>query len=179
MDPFDEQDGLPTKTELRTARSSDAGAIARIYNQGIEERIATFETETRTAEERKVWLASHDEHHPVVVATIAGKVVGWGSISPISTRSCYSGVGEYSVYVSREDRGHGIGAKILEDLISKAESRGYWKLMARIFPVNEASITLAKRFGFREVGVLEKHGKLDGSWVDLVEFERLIQANID
>ena len=167
------------KRKIRNALPKDAEAIAHIYNEGIEDRIATFETETRDAGERRRWLAEHDSKHPVLVAEDReGRVVGWASISPISQRGCYSGVGEYSVYVRRDSRGGGVGVELLGALIDRAEGLGYWKLIGRTFTFNEGSRKLAKRFGFREVGVLEKHGKLDDRWLDVVELERLIPENL-
>jgi phosphinothricin acetyltransferase len=172
--------GLAVQFEVRVALPTDADAIAAIYNQGIDDRVATFETEKRDGEERRRWLGEHDQRHPVIIAESAtGEVVGWASISPISPRSCYSGVGEFSVYVRRDSRGGGVGAKLLGSLIERATALGYWKLIGRIFSFNEASRHLSKRHGFREIGVLEKHGRLDGEWVDVVEVERMIPENID
>jgi phosphinothricin acetyltransferase len=164
---------------IREARQADAGALALIYNQGIDDRIVTFETEKRTQQERRSWLIRHDEKHPVIVAAAGRQVVGWASISPYSQRTCYSGVGEFSVYVRRDKRGIGVGAKLLESLLEKARTEGYWKLIGRIFAHNAASRRLAERFGFREVGILENHAKLDGRWLDVVEVEKLIHENID
>ncbi len=163
---------------IRDARPQDAEALVLIYNQGIEDRIATFETDMRDAEERRAWLADHDAKHPVIVAEDEmGQVVGWGSITRISERSCYSGIGEYSVYVRRDSRGVGVGTSLLGALIDRASSLGYWKLIARVFTFNEATIRLAKRYGFREVGMLQRHGKLDGRWLDVLEMERLFPEN--
>jgi phosphinothricin acetyltransferase len=165
---------------VRDALPADCEYIAAIYNQGIEDRIATFETEMRDGDERRRWLDEHDSRHPVVVAVDdAGEVVGWGSISAISPRACYSGVGEYSVYVRRESRGRGVGKMLLEALLDRARAEGYWKLIGRMFSFNDGSRRLAMLYGFREVGVLEKHGKLDGRWLDVVEVERLIPENLD
>jgi L-amino acid N-acyltransferase YncA len=164
---------------IREARPADVGALALIYNQGMNDRIATFETEKRNREERRSWLADHDENHPVIVACSGRQVIGWASISPYSQRKCYSGVGEFSVYVRRDKRGSGVGAKLLESLIERARLVGYWKLIGRIFIHNIASRRITERYGFREVGILEKHAKLDGRWLDVVEVEKLIYENID
>lgn len=163
---------------IRDAETKDAEALALIYNQGIEDRIATFETGMRDAKERRIWLGGHDAKHPVIVAEDeTGQVVGWAAIASISERSCYSGVGEYSVYVRRDGRGNGIGTRLLGALIDRASSLGYWKLIARVFTFNVATIRLAKRHGFREVGILQKHGKLDEKWLDVLEMERLFPEN--
>ena len=172
-----------TAVRMRSARPDDAAAIAEIYNQGIRARIATFETEERTAEERRAWLASHDERHPVLVAVLrephgGERVVGWASTDHYRPRACYAGIAEFSIYVHEDYRGRGIGVVLLPALIEAAERAGLWKLVSRIFPENVGSRALCARTGFREVGVYEKHGKLDGVWKDVVIVERLILANL-
>lgn len=166
---------------IRSARTDDAAAIAEIYNQGIRERIATFETEERTAGERAAWLAAHDAHHPclVAVATAAAgeRVVGWISAGDYRPRHCYRGVAEFSVYVHQDARGRGVGMALMDAFIPAAERAGLWKLVSRIFVENGASRVLCARAGFREVGVYEKHAALDGVWRDVVIVERLLTAN--
>jgi len=161
--------------QTRSASPSDAAAIARIYNQGIDDRIATFETRHRTAADIEEWF---DGRHPIVVVESDGEVVAFASTSTYRPRECYAGIAEYSVYVAREQRGKGAGRAALVALIEAAESVGFWKLVSRIFPNNRASIELALAVGFREVGVYEKHGRLDGEWRDVVIVERLIERNL-
>ena len=164
------------------ARLDDAAAIAEIYNQGIRGRGATFETEERTPEERRQWLASHAPHHPCLVAVAADtggeRVVGWASTGSYRSRECYRGIAEFSVYVHEDWRGRQVGAALLDALIPAAEAAGLWKLVSRIFPENTASRALCARAGFREVGVYEKHAQLDGEWKDCVIVERLLPANM-
>lgn len=170
---------MRSELTVRDAKPSDAEALAVIYNQGIEDRIATFETGTRDAAERRRWLAEHDSRHPVIVAeTHDGEVVGWAAITPISVRKVYDGVGEYSVYVRRDRRGTAVGTRLVASIIERASAEGYWKLIGRMFVFNEGSKRLALRHGFRQVGVLEKHGKLDGEWLDVLEMERLFPENL-
>jgi L-amino acid N-acyltransferase YncA len=164
--------------KIRRAKLGDAKDIAFIYNQGISERIATFETEPRSEEDRRKWLRAHGEKYPVLVAEIEDRVAGWAGVSSYRDRSCYSGVGEFSIYVSRDFRGRGIGKILLDSLIAEASGRGYWKLVSRIFVSNTASRRLCESCGFREVGIYEKHGKLDGKWIDTVIVERLIHENL-
>jgi phosphinothricin acetyltransferase len=161
--------------QTRPASLSDAAAIARIYNQGIDDRIATFETRHRSAADIEKWF---DGEHPIVVVESDGEVVAFACTSTYRPRECYAGVAEYSVYVEREHRGKGAGREALVGLIEAAERAGFWKLVSRIFPSNRASIELALRVGFRVVGTYEKHGRLDGKWLDAVIVERLIDANI-
>ncbi len=159
----------------RPATPGDAEAIARIYNEGIEDRIATFETRPRNAEDIRGWF---DGVHPIVVAENGGWVLAFASTSTYRPRECYAGIAEFSVYVAREARGRGAGRVVMEALIAASEQAGLWKLVSRVFPQNTASLRLLKSVGFREVGRYEKHGKLDGVWMDTVIVERLLPANV-
>src|SRR5829696_2359410 len=155
----------------RAAVPDDAAAIARIYNEGIEDRVATFDTEPRSAKDILGWI---DSSFPLVVAEDRGEVAAWAVAHPYSAREVYAGVGEYSVYVARERRGRGLGRAAVAALIADCEERGYWKLVGRIFPRNDASLALARSLGFRQVGVYRRHGKLDGEWLDCVIVELLL-----
>jgi L-amino acid N-acyltransferase YncA len=161
--------------QARPATRRDAEAITRIYNQGIEERIATFETRPRTAREIQAWF---DDTHPIVVVEEEGMVVSFANTSAYSTRECYSGVAEFSVYTAREARGRGAGILAMKTLMEAAERAGFWKLLSRVFVENGPSRKLLLSLGFREVGIHEKHARLDGIWRDVVVVERLIRANL-
>lgn len=162
--------------KARPATPADAPAIARIYNEGIEDRVATFETRLRTPEDILGWF---DGVHPIVVVEDdSGNVIAFASTSTYRPRECYAGIAEFSVYVAREARGRGAGRLAMEALIEAAERAGFWKLVSRVFPENAPSRALLRSLGFREVGVYEKHGKLDGVWRDVVIVERLIPANL-
>jgi L-amino acid N-acyltransferase YncA len=167
-----------TDRRVRAAAIDDAAAIAAIYNQGIRDRTATFETEERSPEERAHWLTEREARHVVLVAEEAGRVVGWAALAPYSARPCYRGVAEFSIYIERGWRGRGVGTVLLRALIDAAEREGFWKLTSRLFTFNEGSRRLHRRLGFREVGINEKHARLDGRWLDTVTIERLIEANI-
>jgi L-amino acid N-acyltransferase YncA len=157
----------------RLATPADAAVIARIYNEGIADRTATFETRPRTADEVEAWF---DGVHPIAVVERDGEVVGFASTSPYRTRECYEGVAEFGVYVAREHRGTGAGREAMAALVDAAEAAGFWKLLSRVFVENEASRRLLARVGFREVGVYRRHARLDGEWRDVVIVERLIGA---
>lgn len=155
----------------RSATPADAGAIAEIYNQGIEDRIATFETRLRGPEDIRGWF---DGVHPIVVVENEGDLVAFAATSVYRPRECYAGVAEFSVYVSRPFRRRGAGRLALQALIEAARHAGFWKLVSRIFVENIASRRLVGRLGFRDVGVYFRHGKLDGEWRDVVIVERLL-----
>jgi L-amino acid N-acyltransferase YncA len=163
-----------TPATTRLARPADAAAIAEIYNQGIEERIATFETEPRSPEAILASLDERGDRFPTVVAERDGRVIAWAAASLYRTRPCYAGIGEYSVYVDRAARGTGAGKIVLEALFAACEERGIWKLVSRIFPQNTASLALCRATGFREVGVYRRHAKLEGEWRDCVIVEKLL-----
>jgi phosphinothricin acetyltransferase len=160
--------------EIRDAQPADAGAIARIYNQGIEDRVATFETELRTPEERRQWLADRGPRYPVVVAVDAGQIVGWGSLNAFNPREAYRHVVDFSVYVDRDRRGTGIGRHLLAALEVRARSLGYHKMVLAAFPTNLAGKRLYERQGFRTVGIYHEQGQLDGKWVDVIVMEKLL-----
>jgi phosphinothricin acetyltransferase len=162
---------------IRRAHPGDAEAVAGIYNQGIAERAATFETEARSAADMGRRIDEDPERFPVLVADDQGTVVGWASIGPYRPRACYAGIGEFSVYVDGAARGRGVGRALVAELIREAAARGYWKLLSRIFAFNTASLALCRSLGFREVGTYERHGRLDGRWLDVVVVERLIAEN--
>jgi phosphinothricin acetyltransferase len=156
----------------RAAEVADAEAIALIYNEGIADRIATFETELRTAKQIAGWFDGR--HLIVVVLDARGVVVAFASTSPYRDRECYAGIAEFSVYVARKYRGAGAGRVAMAALIQAAEAAGFWKLVSRVFPENTASLALMARMGFREVGTYRRHGKLDGKWRDCAIVERLL-----
>ena len=158
----------------RSATLADAASIARIYNEGIEDRLATFETRLRTEEDARSWLTGE---YPIVVVEDATHIIAFASTSQYRPRDCYSGIAEFSVYVARQARGRGAGRKALDALLREAEDAGFWKLLSRIFVENVASRALMRSAGFREVGVYEKHAMLDGVWRDVVIVEKLLSGD--
>ena len=163
---------MTARLSARAARPADAAAIADIYNQGIADRVATFETRLRAAAEIESWF---DGRHPIVVVTDeTGSVRAFASTSTYRPRDAYAGVAEFSVYVARAARGQGAGRLAMEALILAAEAAGFWKLVSRVFVDNAASRALMCSVGFREVGVYRRHAQLEGRWLDVVIVERLI-----
>jgi L-amino acid N-acyltransferase YncA len=164
----------PGPYRARPAVEADAAAIARIHNQGIAERGATFETEPRTAAGVATGVRERGPRFPLVVVERAGVVVAWAGVGAYRDRPCYAGVGEFSVYVDRAARGRGAGRAAVAALLEACEAAGYWKLVSRVFPENTASRALLRALGFREVGVYRRHARLDGAWRDCVIVERLL-----
>jgi phosphinothricin acetyltransferase len=159
----------------RPASPDDAAAVTRIYNEGIRDRVGTFETRERTPDEVRQWF---DGLHPIVVVeSEEGEIVAFASTSAYRPRACYAGIADFSVYVTRAMRGKGAGRVAMEALIDAAREAGLWKLVSRVFVENTASRTLLAAVGFREVGIYHKHAQLDGQWRDAVIVERLIPEN--
>jgi L-amino acid N-acyltransferase YncA len=156
----------------RPARLEDAASIARIYNQGIEDRIATFETDPRTTADIERLLDERLGRYPAIVVERDGQVVAWASAGTYRARPCYDPIAEHSVYVDRDHRGSGVGRIALEALCAEAERLGLLKLVSRIFPENIASLVLHRNVGFREVGIYHRHG--NGQWRDCVIVEKLL-----
>lgn len=162
---------------VRESRPADAARIAAIYNEGIRDRVATFETAERTAEDVTEWLRGSDR--PVLVAESSGTVVGWIAAYPYSDRECYRGIAEFSVYVASSMRGRRVGDTLMGEFLPACMVAGLSKIVSRIFPENAASLALCARHGFREVGVYERHARLDGEWRDVVIVERLLGVDSD
>lgn len=142
--------------------------VARIYREGLDTGIATFETIVPSWED---WDRSHLEICRFV-ALNDGELSGWAALSKVSSRCVYGGVAEVSLYVGSRFRGQGVGRALLERLIVESENKGYWTLQSGIFPENQASIALHEKAGFRKIGIRERIGKRDGEWKDNLLMER-------
>jgi len=159
---------------VRFASPDDAPAICTIYNQGIEDRLATLETELRDPDERRRWLGSRGPRHPVVVAESGTQVVAWASLNSFNPRQCYDHVADISVYVERSWRGKGVGRVLLTRLVGLGRSLGFHKLVLACFPTNKPGVALYERMGFVPVGLYREQGLLDGQWVDVLIMEQLL-----
>jgi phosphinothricin acetyltransferase len=153
--------------EIRPMRAGDWPAVEAIFVEGIETRAATFETAPPTYDS---FDASHHAEHRLV-AVESGRVIGWVALAPTSSRACYAGVVESSVYVAADARGRGIGRALMEALIASAAAGGIWTIWAGMFPENEPSRALHESLGFRLVGRFERIARLDGVWRDTVLLE--------
>lgn len=165
---------MGTPTVIRDARESDREAVADIYNEAIAEGRSTFETEPRSTVEVAEWLAFPG--HSVLVAETDGAVMGWARLSPYSSRACYAGIVEASVYVRASARGQGLGGALAAHLRDRASGAGLHKLLGKVFAENTVSRALCARYGFREVGTHLKHGRIDGHWIDVIVVELLLDS---
>jgi phosphinothricin acetyltransferase len=162
----------PGSIDVRPAEPRDAEAVAAIYNHGIAERQATFETRARRPNEIAGWL---EEGRPFLVAVDEEQhILGFARVSAYSVRRAYAGVGEHAVYVGPDARQRGVGVKLLDALAQASEDAGYYKLTSRVFTTNEASLRLHRAAGFTEVGIQRRHGRLEGEWKDTILVERLL-----
>lgn len=159
---------LPDDVTTRPVTEDDLTAVLAIYEQGLATRNATFETKLPTARQLKErWLPGM-----AWVAELDGQVVGWTAITPVSTRECYAGVGESSVYVAEAARGRGVGKALLFTQVVEADNTGLWTLQTSIFPENRASLALHHSAGYRTLAVRTRIAQLDGVWRDTVLLER-------
>ncbi len=166
---------------IRPAHLDDAVPVARIYNEGIRARVATFETAEREPADVIAWLEAPDAARwPFLVAEVRdgcnATILGWIRASPYRPRDCYAGVAEFSVYVAERTRGRRIGDALMAAFLPACEVVGFWKVLSRVFPENLSSRALCARHGFREVGTYLRHARLDGIWRDVVIVERLLGA---
>jgi L-amino acid N-acyltransferase YncA len=159
---------IGTAVVVRHLRSADWPEVARIFDEGIATGNATFETEVPS---REAWDAGHLSEHRLV-AERDGRVIGWIALAPVSSRECYAGIAEVSAYVAADARGEGVGGELLATVVESSERAGIWTLETGVFPENETSLRLLRRFGFRAVGTRERIGRLHGVWRDVVLLER-------
>jgi L-amino acid N-acyltransferase YncA len=158
---------------VRLAGASDAAEICDIYNLGIQSGQATFDTNLRNLSDIEPWFDKLDAY-PVIVAECNDRVVGFARLFEYRPRACYRQNTEFSIYLADSARGLGVGTTLLSQLTERARSLGYRKVLSRIFTFNQASLALCAKLGFREVGVYEQHGQVNGQWLDVVIVEKLL-----
>jgi L-amino acid N-acyltransferase YncA len=160
-------------TDVRPASVDDLDAIRRIYNEGIEDRVATLESAPKTRKELEGWWNEHDNGYAVIVAETSN-IVGWASLNRFSHRCAHAAIADLSVYVARDQRGRGIGRLLLDELVDIAVEGGFRKIVLHALDDNEVGKRLYAGTGFREVGVFRQHGTLDGRLVDVIAMERVL-----
>lgn len=160
----------------RKASAEDLGAIREIYNQGIEDRVATLEADSKTEAEMQSWFAQHGRRYTVLVALAETGVVGWASLNRYTLRCAHAGVADLSVYVRRDWRGRNVGSLLLSRLEDIARDHDFHKIVLFTFSFNQQGQRLYRKMGYREVGTLRNQGKLDGTFVDVMLMEKLLYA---
>lgn len=159
---------------IRKAELSDLDAITEIYNEAILTTTATFDTDPKTPSERQEWFHAHDERHPILVAELDGKVVGWVSLSPWSNRRAYNDTGETSFYVKAVYRGRGIGRKLKQAIIDEAVRLRYHTLIARVAGESIESLHLCESFGYVHVGTMKEVGRKFGKLLDVHILQKML-----
>ena len=158
---------------IRTATRADIGAITRIYNEGIEDRIATLELNRKSEEEVSRWLFDRPPRYEVIVASLGQDIIGWAALNPYSHRCAYAAVADLSIYVARTMRGKGIGEQLLQALEARAQAQSFHKIVLFTLPFNTAGQRLYAKRGFREVGIFREQGVLDQQRVDVMAMEKI------
>jgi phosphinothricin acetyltransferase len=166
---------MPSAPTIRRAHPDDAPAIAAIYDEGIASGVATFARGPHDPAERRAWLAARPERAPVYVGEMDRTAIAWSALAPLSHRTWYDGVAEYTVYVAGSARGRGVGAAMLAHLVGAAPGHGYYKLVGHILAGNTAGLRLAEDAGFRVVGTHRAHGRVGGEWRDVTVVERHLE----
>lgn len=163
---------------VREAAAGDLEDIRRIYNEGIEDRVATLDEEPKSSEEIRAWFADHGERYAILVAERAGAIAGWVALNRYAHRCAYNGVADLSIYVARAQRGTGIGSELLGALETTARAHRFHKIVLFTFPFNAPGQRLYRKRGFREVGVFCEQGRLDGRFIDVMAMEKILKPLI-
>jgi len=153
---------------IRNLQKSDANAVLKLYQQGLDTGAASFET---GAPDWKTWNAKY-----LPFCRLGweqdGQLWGWAALAPVSARDCYRGVAEVSIYVATDHAGRGIGSRLMAGLVEQSEINGVWSLYSSIFPENQATLKLHLRHGFREVGIRQHIAQQHGRWRNTLILER-------
>ncbi|ARR10790.1 MULTISPECIES: arsinothricin resistance N-acetyltransferase ArsN1 family A [Paenibacillus] len=159
---------------VRPAQKEDLLTILEIYNQGIEDRIATLESETKDLNYMGNWFAQHQGRYTALIIQHEGQLVGWAALNPYSQRCAYDGVADLSIYIARDFRGKGAGSQLLMALEHIAEINKFYKIILFTFSFNVAGQRLYQKQGYRTVGTFEKQGVLDGKLIDVMIMEKIL-----
>lgn len=159
---------------IREATARDLPAITAIYNQAVEERVATCDLSDVAVNDRRAWLERHTPPYGVWVAEEDRTVQGWVVVAPYDSKPCFHRTATFSTYVRRAARRRGVGSALRGFMIETARERGFHALVNRVWANNGPSIALAKRFGLRQVGHLPELVEIDGEFIDCLLFQLLL-----
>jgi phosphinothricin acetyltransferase len=158
---------------IRKATLKDIVAITEIYNDAVLKTVTTFDTETKTYEEQKIWFDNHGINNPIIVAEHDRIIVGWAALSRYSTRCAYSDTAEISLYVREQDQGKGIGKKLMQSIVNEGENTSLHTIISRITDGNEKSIYLHKSVGFEHIGIMKEVGNKFGRRLDVCLMQKV------
>jgi phosphinothricin acetyltransferase len=162
---------------IRRASIADLAGITEIYNDAVLTTTATFDTKPKSIAEQKVWLESHGEKYPVLVAEEDGAIVGWASLSPWSDRCAYSETAEISIYISEPLRGRGIGSALMSAVLDAGRKTGLHTVLARVVDGNAASVRVHESAGFVRVGVMKEVGRKFGNLLDVILMQKILHES--
>ena len=165
--------------KVRPAAADDVPMITQIYNQAVEEHIATCDLSDVPEDQRHAWLARHADPYGVWVAEDENGIQGWVCVSPYDTKPCFSRTATFATYVHRDARGSGVGSQLRTMMIEEARARGFHSLVNRVWANNEASIRLARKFGFEQVGHMRDLVLMEGEYIDCLFFQLLLTDSAD
>lgn len=164
---------------IRKVEAKDLSEILNIYNQGIEDRVATLEVKLKNQEDIDSWFLQHQNRYVGLVAEDEKtNIIGWSAINPYNSREVYKGVGEVSIYIHRDFRGQGVGQKLLKQLEIEALNHDFYKLVLFTLPSNDLGQGLYNKLQYRQVGIFKNQGILDGKFVDVMAMEKIINENM-
>jgi L-amino acid N-acyltransferase YncA len=164
--------------QIREVREEDAVALCEIFNEVVQDRLETFDSDPRTLDDQQMRIATaqHDPKHPIVVAELRNWIAGWAMLAPYDTRLALDDIGEVYVYVRRTFRGFGVGRQLMRAMQEAARRLGYRKLVGRILAQNQDGLTLCRATGWREVGRHSAHVRLEDALHDVVIVECQISS---
>ena len=163
------------KYQVRKAKTEDVPAITEIFNQGIEDGVATLETRKQKEEDILAWLENRDPRYLVIVAEDQdGQVCGYASLNKFNFKSAYTGVADISIYIGRSCRGKGVGQILLEKLFQEAKDAGFYKLVLNVISKNTGAQKFYEKMGYQYVGVYKDQGMINGEWVDAIIMEKFL-----
>jgi L-amino acid N-acyltransferase YncA len=164
--------------EIRHAREEDAASLCEIFNEAVQDRLDTFDSDPRAVEDQRLLVAAAelDPKHPILVADVRNWIAGWAALAPYDNRIALDDIGEVYIYVRRSFRAYGVGRQLMRAIQEAAGKLGYRKLIGRILASNQDGLLLCRATGWREVGRHSAHARLNDGLHDVMMVEHLIPS---